>query len=153
MLAPFSLFLLNNAGKLLCTGNFKLLNLYLLNLLDLQNSGVRTPNNVRTKGIQPLLVDPTQVESKKLMLAPFSLFLLNNAGKLLCTGNFKLLNLYLLNLLDLQNPGVRTPNNVRTKGIQPLLVDPTQVESKKFSEIQWPVPSINAELVEVFPGE
>ena len=40
-----------------------------------------------------------------------------------------------------------------TKGIQPLLVDPTQVESKKFSQIQWPVPSINAELVEVFPGE
>ena len=40
-----------------------------------------------------------------------------------------------------------------TKGIQPLLVDLTQVESKKFSQIQWPVPSINAELVEVFPGE
>ena len=40
-----------------------------------------------------------------------------------------------------------------TKGIKPLLVDPTQVESKKSSQIQWPVPSINAELVEVFPGE
>ena len=58
----------------------------------------------------------------------------------------------LLDLLNLLNPG-RAPNNVRTKGIQPLLVDPTQVESKKSSQIQWPVPSINAELVEVFPGE
>ena len=37
-----------------------------------------------------------------------------------------------------------------TKGISPLLVDPTQVESKKTSQIQWPVPSINAELVDVF---
>ena len=37
-----------------------------------------------------------------------------------------------------------------TTGIKPLLVDPTQVESKKSSQIQWPVPSINAELVEVF---
>ena len=36
-----------------------------------------------------------------------------------------------------------------TKGISPLLVDPTQVESKKTSQIQWPVPSINAELVDV----
>ena len=40
-----------------------------------------------------------------------------------------------------------------TKGIKPLLVDPTQVESKKSSQVQWPVPSINAELVEIFPGE
>ena len=40
-----------------------------------------------------------------------------------------------------------------TKGILTLLIDPTQVESKKSSQIQWPVPSINAELVEVFPGE
>ena len=36
-----------------------------------------------------------------------------------------------------------------TKGISPLLVDPTQVESKKTSQIQWPDPSINAELVDV----
>ena len=36
---------------------------------------------------------------------------------------------------------------------QPLLVDPTQVESKKCSQIQWPVPSINAEPVDIFLGE
>ena len=40
--------------------------------------------------------------------------------------------------------------DIGTKGIQPLLVDPTQMESKITSQIQWPVPSINAELVEVF---
>ena len=34
-----------------------------------------------------------------------------------------------------------------TKGILPLLTDPTRVESKKTSQIQWPVPSVNAELV------
>ena len=34
-------------------------------------------------------------------------------------------------------------------GILTLLIDPTQVESKKTSQIQWPVPSINAEPVEV----
>ena len=39
------------------------------------------------------------------------------------------------------------------KGIKPLLVDPAQVESKKSSQIQWPVPSINAELVDAFLGE
>ena len=32
---------------------------------------------------------------------------------------------------------------------QPLLVDPTQVESKKSSQIQWPVPSINVEPVDI----
>ena len=36
---------------------------------------------------------------------------------------------------------------------QPLLVDPTQVESKKSSQIQWPVPSINAEPVDISLGE
>ena len=36
---------------------------------------------------------------------------------------------------------------------QLLLVDPTQVESKKCSQIQWPVPSINAEPVDIFLGE
>ena len=36
---------------------------------------------------------------------------------------------------------------------QPLLIDPTQVESKKSSQIQWPVPSINAEPVDIFLGE
>ena len=36
---------------------------------------------------------------------------------------------------------------------QPLLVDPTQVESKKSSQIQWPVPSINVEPVDIFLGE
>ena len=60
---------------------------------------------------------------------------------------------YLLDFLDLLDPGVRTPNNVKTKGIQPLLIDPTQVESKKSSYIQWPVPSINAEPVDIFLGE
>ena len=42
---------------------------------------------------------------------------------------------------------------VRTKGISTLLIDPTQVESKKSSQIQWPVPSINAEPVDIFLGE
>ena len=43
---------------------------------------------------------------------------------------------------------------VRTKGYSTdLLVDPTQVESKESSQIQWPVPSINAEPVDIFLGE
>ena len=46
-------------------------------------------------------------------------------------------------LLELSGPRV----------FQPLLVDPTQVESKKSSQIQWPVPSINAEPVDIFLGE
>ena len=37
--------------------------------------------------------------------------------------------------------------------ISTLLIDPTPVESKKSSQIQWPVPSINAEPVDVFLGE
>ena len=64
--------------------------------------------------------------------------------------------LNLLNLLNLQNllyPGLRDPNNVRTKGYSTDLLDPTQVESKKCSQIQWPVPSINAEPVDIFLGE
>ena len=62
--------------------------------------------------------------------------------------------LNLLNLLNLQNPGLRAHNNVRTKGYSTdLLVDPTQVESKESSQIQWPVPSINAEPVDIFLGE
>ena len=62
--------------------------------------------------------------------------------------------LNLLNLLNLQNPG-RDPNNVRTiwDYSTDLLVDPTQVESKESSQIQWPVPSINAEPVDIFLGE
>ena len=40
-----------------------------------------------------------------------------------------------------------------TKGILTLLTDLTQVESKKTSQIQWPVSSIIAELVDVFLGE
>ena len=59
----------------------------------------------------------------------------------------------LLNLLNLQNPGLRDPNNVKTKGYSTDLLDPTQVESKKCSQIQWPVPSINAEPVDIFLGE
>ena len=42
---------------------------------------------------------------------------------------------------------------VRTKGYSTDLLDPTQVESKKCSQIQWPVPSINAEPVDVSLGE
>ena len=44
---------------------------------------------------------------------------------------------------------------VRTKGYFNLFfnIDPTQVESKKSSQIQWPVPSINAEPVDIFLGE
>ena len=42
---------------------------------------------------------------------------------------------------------------VRTKGYSTVLLDPTQVESKKSSQIQWPVPSINAEPVDIFLGE
>ena len=59
----------------------------------------------------------------------------------------------LLNLLNLLNPGLRDPNNVRTKGYSTDLLDPTQVESKKCSQIQWPVPSINAEPVDISLGE
>ena len=44
-------------------------------------------------------------------------------------------------------------NSVRTKGYSTDLLDPTQVESKKCSQIQWPVPSINAEPVDIFLGE
>ena len=40
-----------------------------------------------------------------------------------------------------------------TKGISTLLIDPTQVVSKKSSQIKWPVPIINAEPVDVFLGE
>ena len=40
--------------------------------------------------------------------------------------------------------------SVRTKGYSTVLLDPTQVES---SQIQWPVPSINAEPVDIFPRE
>ena len=43
--------------------------------------------------------------------------------------------------------------SVRTKGYSTVLLDPTQVESKKSSEIQWPVPSINAEPVDIFLRE
>ena len=39
------------------------------------------------------------------------------------------------------------------QGYFTLLIDPTQVESKKSSQIQWPVPSINAEPVDIFLGE
>ena len=42
---------------------------------------------------------------------------------------------------------------VRTKGYSTDLLDPTQVESKKCSQIQWPVPSIKAEPVDIFLGE
>ena len=42
---------------------------------------------------------------------------------------------------------------VRTKGYSTVLLDLTQVESKKSSQIQWPVPSINAEPVDIFLGE
>ena len=40
------------------------------------------------------------------------------------------------------------------QGYFTFLVDPTQVESKKSSQIQWPVPNINAEPVDIFslPG-
>ena len=44
-------------------------------------------------------------------------------------------------------------NSVRTKGYSTDLLDPTQVESKKCSQIQWPVPSTNAEPVDIFLGE
>ena len=56
-------------------------------------------------------------------------------------------------LLNLLNPGLRAHNNVRTKGYSTVVLDPTQVESKKSSQIQWPVPSINAEPVDIFLGE
>ena len=44
-------------------------------------------------------------------------------------------------------------DHVKTKGYSTDLLDPTQVESKKCSQIQWPVPSINAEPVDIFLGE
>ena len=36
------------------------------------------------------------------------------------------------------------------RDISTLLIDPTHVESKKSSQIQWPVPSISAEQVDIF---
>ena len=48
---------------------------------------------------------------------------------------------------------IKVISNVRTKGYSTVLLDPTQVESKKSSQIQWPVPSINAEPVDIFLGE
>ena len=48
---------------------------------------------------------------------------------------------------------IHTFELVRTKGYSTVLLDPTQVESKKSSQIQWPVPSINAEPVDIFLGE
>ena len=40
------------------------------------------------------------------------------------------------------------------QGYSTDLLDPTHVESKNtFSQIQWPVPSINAESVDIFLGE
>ena len=39
-----------------------------------------------------------------------------------------------------------------TTAADAAIADPTQVESKKTSQIQWPVPSINAELVDAFIG-
>ena len=53
--------------------------------------------------------------------------------------------------LTLSEPDLCLP--VRTKGYSTDLLDPTQVESKKCSQIQWPVPSINAEPVDIFLGE
>ena len=50
-------------------------------------------------------------------------------------------------------PPTPTITPVRTKGYPTVLLDPTQVESKKSSQIQWPVPSINAEPVDIFLGE
>ena len=52
----------------------------------------------------------------------------------------------------------RIRNNLRKdmsgpRVISTFLIDPTQVESKKSSQIQWPVPSINAKPVDVFLGE
>ena len=41
----------------------------------------------------------------------------------------------------------------QNQGYFTFLIDPTQVESKKSSQIQWPVPSINAEPVDIFLGE
>ena len=58
-------------------------------------------------------------------------------------NNMNLFNISLSNLLL----------NVKTKGYSTVLLDPTQVESKKSSQIQWPVPSINAEPVDIFLGE
>ena len=44
--------------------------------------------------------------------------------------------------------------NCQDQGYSTDLLDPTQVESKNtFSQIQWPVPSINAESVDIFLGE
>ena len=64
---------------------------------------------------------------------------------------------YTLSLPFLLSNSTKVPSSiigVRTKGYSTdLLVDPTQVESKESSQIQWPVPSINAEPVDIFLGE
>ena len=54
---------------------------------------------------------------------------------------------------NLENAKFYSCHIVRTKGYSTDLLDPTQVESKKCSQIQWPVPSINAEPVDIFLGE
>ena len=53
----------------------------------------------------------------------------------------------------ISNIHILNNTSVRTKGYSTDLLDPTQVESKKCSQIQWPVPSINAEPVDIFLGE
>ena len=59
--------------------------------------------------------------------------------------NYNVIN-YIFNFISIFNHRCLSGPRV----ISTLLIDPTQVESKKSSQIQWPVPSINAELVEVF---
>ena len=61
------------------------------------------------------------------------------------TGNFKLLD-------SSESSESRTRPQIcqEPRKFLPLLADPTQVESKKTTQIQWPVESINAELVDIF---
>ena len=58
-----------------------------------------------------------------------------------------------MNIVHTLKLHIKTYIIVRTKGYSTVLLDPTQVESKKSSQIQWPVPSINAEPVDIFLGE
>ena len=81
-----------------------------------------------------------------LALAPSSLLLLNNAGKLLSTGIFRLLDSY--KSVYFSNIPDEPPNMSGTSSYRP-----NSGGIKETSQIQWPVPSINAELVDVFLGE
>ena len=73
--------------------------------------------------------------------------------RLLKFGTSNLLRVEVGNKCTMSEQYLKKVACVRTRGYSTDLLDPTQVESKKCSQIQWPVPSINAEPVDIFLGE